>query len=80
MINSILSEVFVMKIIKVRFVKEFVVEAIMTVVFIVIANSFDLWIACGLYAVAVALYFVYERENLLPVLNQLLKFVRRDSK
>ncbi len=60
MINSILSEVVVMKTIRVRFVKDFILEALLTIAFIVFANVFDRWVAMGLYAAVVFVYLGYQ--------------------
>ena len=44
MFNSVLSEIFVLKTIKVKIVKEFIIETIMTVGFILCASLLSLWI------------------------------------
>lgn len=80
MVYAILSEIIVMKTIGVWFVKEYLAETIMTAAFIVIANSFERWTACGLYAILVMVYFIYKRKDLLPIWNQAKKIFWRDSK
>jgi len=60
MLNAILLELVVMKTIRIRFVKAFVLEAILTVTFILFTNLFDRWIGFGLYLAAVLIYLTYQ--------------------
>lgn len=80
MFNSILSEVVVMKTIKIRFIREFFVEGIMTVAFILATTLFSLWIACFFYFIAVILYFIYERNNVMGIFNQIKNLLSRRKK
>ncbi|MDE7162848.1 MAG: hypothetical protein K2O44_02065 [Clostridia bacterium] len=50
MFNSVLSEILVMKTIKIRIIKEFIIEGVMTVGFILCASLLSLWIGCAVYA------------------------------
>ena len=77
--NSVLSEIVVMRIIKIRFVTDFIAEGIMTVVFIVITQSFDLWIACGAYAIVLAIYLVYMRKHIKPIILRFTNAFRRKN-
>lgn len=64
MFNSILSECIVARIIKVNLLKEFLLEAVMTVVFIVSVNYLSFWEAFVVYIIALSLYCVIERRYL----------------
>jgi len=77
--NSVLSEIVVMRIIKIRFVTDFIVEGIMTVAFIVITQSFRLWIACGAYAIVLAVYLVYARKHIKPIITSFKNAFRRKN-
>lgn len=77
MLNSILSEITVTKIIHIKFLKEFILEAIVTILFILIANYFELWIAFGLYIAVLIVYFLYERETLFAISIKVKNIFRR---
>lgn len=59
MFNSVLSEIFVLKTIKVKIIKEFIVEAVMTVGFILCASLLSLWIGMAVYAALFAAYCLF---------------------
>lgn len=80
MLNSILSEIVVMKTIKIKFVKEFFVEGVMTIAFILVTDSFSLWMACFLYFIILAVYFIYERNNVAAIFNQIKNLFNRRTK
>ncbi len=63
MINSVLSEIFVMHMIKVYFAREFLAEAIMTILFVLIANYLNDGIGFVAYA-AIFGIFVMAKTNL----------------
>lgn len=63
MINSVLSEIFVMKMIKVYFVRELMAEAIMTILFVLIANYLDNVMGFVAYT-AVFVIFLMAKGNL----------------
>ena len=69
-----------MRIIKIRFVADFIVEGLMTVAFIVITQTFDLWIACGAYAIVLAIYLVYMRKHIKPIILRFTNAFRRTNK
>lgn len=71
--RSILSEVVVMKTIKIRIFAEFIIEAFMTVIFILSANCFGLLIGGCIYGCALVAYFIYNRNNLTVILSKSLK-------
>lgn len=80
MLNSVLSEIVVMKTIKANFIGDFIVEFIMTAAFIVIANTLPLWWACGAYALALLAYLVYNGKRLTPIFNRVKDILRRKTK
>jgi hypothetical protein len=77
--NSVLSEIVVMRIIKVRFVTDFIVEGLVSVAFITVTQIFDLWIACGVYAIVLAIYLVYMRKHIKPIILSFINAFRRKN-
>lgn len=72
MLNSILSEITVMKVIKVKFIKEFIVEGIMTVGFILavtlpVRRAYGFLIYIGLFAV----YCIINRKSVIGTVKRL---------
>ena len=77
MLNSVLSEIVVMRVIRVRIVKEFIFEAVLTVGFILIASYLDLlW---GFLAY-LGLYLVYCACNFKTIAALCKKIFRRGKK
>ena len=74
MFNSVLSEIVVMRIIKVRIVKDFIFEALLTVGFILVASLLALWWGCLAYFV---LFAVYCLLNYTAIFNLFRRVVRR---
>ena len=75
MLNSILSEICVLRVIKVRIVKDFIFEAIMTVGFILAAVLLPLWMGCLVYAGLFVLYGIANYKSIVKLLKQI--FARR---
>lgn len=72
-INSIVSEMFVLKIIKVKVLYEFITETVMTVGFILSAYLLPLWIGFGVYAVLFAAYFAINLKSVKETFGSLKK-------
>ena len=64
MLNSILSEIFVLKTIKVKFMKEFIIETIMTVGFILCTSLLSLWIGLAVYGGLFVCYCIVNYKSL----------------
>ncbi|MCI8613319.1 MAG: hypothetical protein HFE48_06450 [Clostridia bacterium] len=75
MLNSILSEICVLRVIKVRIVKDFIFEAIMTVGFILAAVLLPLWMGCLVYAGLFVLYGIANYKSIVQLFKQI--FARR---
>lgn len=75
MMRSILSEIAVTRLIHIRLYKEFIIEGIMTVVFLVCANYLSLWKGFLAYAAVVMIYLFFYRENLKMITSK----IRRKS-
>ena len=73
MFNSVLSEIFVMKTIHVKIVKEFIAEGVMTVVFILCASLLSLWIGCAVYAVLFVVYAAINYKSLVALSGKIFK-------
>ena len=73
MLNSIVSEIFVSRIIKKNLVKDFIIESVMTVGFIVIVKLLDLKYGCIAYACAFLLYCAVNYKYLVSLFKKLFK-------
>lgn len=73
MLNSVLSEIFVMKTINVKIVKEFVIEAVMTLGFILCASLLSLWIGCAVYAALFAVYAAINYKSIIGLFKNVFK-------
>lgn len=73
MFNSVLSEIFVMKTIKVKFVKEFVIELLMTVAFILCASMLNLWHGCLAYTGVFVVYCALNYKAIVAIFRQIFK-------
>ncbi|MDE6550686.1 MAG: hypothetical protein K2M44_04230 [Clostridia bacterium] len=65
MFNSILSEICVLRVIKVKIIKDFILEIIMTVGFILAASLLNLWMGCLVYAGLFALYCAVNYKSII---------------
>lgn len=70
-LNSIISELVVTKIIEVKIVKEYILEIILTFSFIFLTNVFSRWRAFGMYLVFLIIYLIFERKYLYPIVQQI---------
>lgn len=76
MLNSILSEVCVLKIIKVKIIKDFIIETLMTVSFILCASLLSLWIGCAVYCSIFAVYCAINYKSIVVIFK---KFFRKNA-
>ena len=77
MLHSIVSEIAVMKLIKKNIIKDFIIEFIMTVVFILAVGFLKRWWACLAYAVALVIYAVIYRKSLFALFNTVMHLFKR---
>lgn len=77
MLNSILSEIFVLKTIHVKIIKEFIIETLLTAGFILCASLLSLWIGLAVYS---ALFAVYCAINYKSLKNLFCKIFRKTKK
>lgn len=73
MLRSVVSELVVMKAIGQRIVADFIIEALMTVAFIICASIDSLWTGCLVYFIILLLYIVHNKNNLCRIIKQLMK-------
>lgn len=79
-LRSIISEIVVLRIIGQKAWFDFIVEIAMTIVFVVAARYFSLWIGCLIYAVALVVYSIVYRKNLMVLIGGIGKILRRKTK
>ena len=73
MFNSILSEILVMKTIRIKIVKDFIIEAVMTVGFILCATLLSLWIGLAVYAGLFVVYAAVNYKYIVAIFRQVFK-------
>ena len=71
MIKSVLSERIVSDEIRISFTKEHIIEAIMTVAFILYTNYLSRELACAAYILTLMVYIWYFRKNIFPMINSI---------
>ncbi|MDE7083209.1 MAG: hypothetical protein K2O89_05885 [Clostridia bacterium] len=76
MLNSVLSEICVLKTIHVKIIKDFIIEAVMTVAFILCATLLSLWIGLAVYC---GVFAVYAAINYKSIINLFRKVFKRKS-
>lgn len=77
MMRSVISEIVVTKIIKKNIILDFIIELIMTVIFIVAVRLLPLWWACFAYGCALAIYAIIYRKSIFAMFNTVVRFLRR---
>ena len=77
MVRSIVSEIVVMQIIDIRFYKEFIVETVMTMAFMLIANYMELLPGAAVYLVLLAAYCVINRKDISLIIKQIRSGVQK---
>lgn len=77
MLRSIVSEIAVMKLIQRNYVKDFIVELLMTIVFIAVARYLTLGWGCLVYSISLCAYFIFYRKSIAHLLKLLLGVIKR---
>ncbi len=73
MLNSVLSEICVLKTIHVKIIKEFIIEAVMTVAFILCASLLSRWIGFGVYCGIFAVYCVINYKSIAALFKKVFR-------
>lgn len=74
MFNSVLSEIMVLRTIRVRIIKDFIIEIAMTAAFIVIVQSnLSLWWGCLVYAGVFAAYCAVNYKSIAALLRKIFR-------
>lgn len=79
MLRSVASEIAVTKIIKKNIIKDFVIELMMTIAFIVAVRYLSLWWACLAYACTLAVYSIIYRRSIAVFFNTFLNMFKRNG-
>ncbi len=79
MLNSVLSEIFVLKTIHIKIIKEFIFEAVMTVGFILCASLLSLWIGLAVYAGLYLIYSAVNYKSLVALFRRLFKKEKKEN-
>ncbi|MBD5132150.1 MAG: hypothetical protein HDT28_06140 [Clostridiales bacterium] len=73
MLNSVLAEIFVSRIIHANLVKEFIIEAVMTAAFILCASMLSLWWGCLAYFGVFVVYGAINYKSLVALFKRIFK-------
>lgn len=77
MLRSVASEIAVTRIIKKNITKDFIIELVMTIAFIVAVRYLSLWWACLAYACALVVYSVIYRKSIAAFFRTILNMFKR---
>ncbi|MDE5666874.1 MAG: hypothetical protein K2I29_01395, partial [Clostridia bacterium] len=73
MLNSVLSEICVLKTIHVKIIKEFIIEAVMTVAFILCASLLSRWVGFGVYCGLFAAYCAANYKSIAALFKKVFR-------
>lgn len=76
MLRSVASEIAVTKIIKKNIIKDFVIEFVMTIAFIVAVRYLSLWWACLAYACALIVYVIIYRKSIAALFKTVISMLK----
>ena len=76
MFRSIASEIEVMKILNLHGMKDFIIEILMTIVFVFSTIQFDLWKGFMIYLFAGSIYIYFYREHMKEYFYVIIKKLR----
>ena len=76
MLRSVASEIAVTKIIKKNIIKDFVIELVMTIAFIVAVRYLSLWWACLAYACALIVYVIIYRKSIAALFKTVISMLK----
>lgn len=79
MLRSVASEIAVMRIIKKRIAKDFLIEFVMTVAFIVAVRCLELWWACLAYVCIFVIYAIIYRKSIAALLHVFINMLKRSK-
>ena len=77
MLRSIISECIVMRLINKVYIKEFIIELIMTIAFMLIVEFLSRWIGLAVYAAIVAVYLLINYKNIIMIFNMAKSLIQR---
>jgi O-antigen/teichoic acid export membrane protein len=77
MFRSVLSEIFVLRIIHVVIIKEFIIEALMTVGFILCASLISLSIGCLVYTGLFLIYCAFNYKSIIVLFKNIFSRIKR---
>lgn len=79
MLRSVASEIAVTRIIKKRIAKDFLIEFVMTVAFIVAVRCLELWWACLAYVCIFVIYAIIYRKSIAALLHVFINMLKRSK-
>lgn len=80
MLRSIVSEIVVTKLIKKSITIDFIIELVMTIIFILAVRFLSHWWACLAYACALVVYSIIYRKSILALFNTFLNLFKKKNR
>lgn len=80
MLRSVVSEIVVTRIIKKNIMFDFIIELIMTVIFIVVVQFLSRWWACLVYGCALIIYAIIYRKSIAALFHTVVNMFKRKKK
>jgi O-antigen/teichoic acid export membrane protein len=77
MLNSVLSEIFVMKTIHIVIIKDFILELLMTVGFILCASLLSLTVGCLVYTGLFLIYCAFNYKSIIVLFKNIFSRIKR---
>ena len=79
MLRSIVSEIVVTRIIKKNITLDFIIELVMTIIFIAAVRYLSRWWACLVYAIALVVYAIIYRKSIVALFHTVLNLLKRSK-
>ena len=80
MFRSVISEIAVTRILKKNITIDFIIELVMTVIFIASVRCLDRWWACLVYLCALIVYAIIYRRNIIALFHTVINLFKRKKK
>lgn len=79
MLRSIVSEIVVTRIIKKNITLDFIIELVMTIIFIAAVRYLSRWWACLAYAIALVIYAIIYRKSIVALFHTVINLLKRNK-
>lgn len=78
-IQCIISEIYITKLLEIKKHKYFIINLVVTIIFLVISNIFNYWITFSIASFVYILYLILDRKMVISIIKMVVKKERKDS-